>query len=143
MSRFALHSLATCAALALMGAPAAARADADDGMCVVVHQAAFEVGVLSSVDPAQLETTDPAALPAEDAPEQGHLLCASADDPRCSPLSAEDTPTSPELPARASATLIELLGLPARPLREVTFGTPALLGPAMGPEARTYRPPRG
>ena len=70
-------------------------------------------------------------------------LCASADDPRCSPLSAEDTPTSPELPARASATLIELLGLPARPLREVTFGTPALLGPAMGPEARTYRPPRG
>ncbi|GEM_PF-3130374 len=143
MSRFLLSSLAACAALVLTSAPAAARADAmEDGMCVVVHAYAFEVGVNHSVDPGELETADPAARPDERAPDGGHLLCARADDPRCSPLSADDTPSTPDLPARASALLDELLRLPMRPLREVAFGPAALLRASPGACGRTYRPPR-
>lgn len=143
MPRFFLSSLAACAALALTSAPAPARADAvKDGMCVVVHAYAFEVGANHSVDPGELETADPVARPDRRAPEGGHLLCARADDPRCSPLSADDTPSTPDLPARASALLDELLRLPLRPLREVTFGPAALLRASGGAVDRTYRPPR-
>lgn len=146
MSRLYVHSLALCgAALALLGGPSVSRADAmGDGMCVVVHAAAFEVGLNHSVDPAELETSDPTAVPATpfEAPE-GHLVCAHADDPRCSPLSAEDSPSAPEMPARVSATLVDPLPLPLRPLRRVEHGEPDLLGPAAGAHSGLERPPRG
>ncbi len=144
MSRLVLPSL-VCAALALASAPSLARAN-DDGMCVVVHAVAFEVGADHSVDPAELQTADPATRSEGEGADPGrgarHLLCARADDPRCSPLSAEDTPASPDLPARASALLVEVLRLPPRPLREVAFGATALLGASFGEGLRTYRPPR-
>jgi hypothetical protein len=132
-----------CAALVLTSAPEPARADTvDDGMCVVVQALAFEVGADHSVDPAELETADPAARSEDRPPSAGHLLCARPDDPRCSPLSADDSPSSPDLPARASALLVEALRLPSRPLREVAFGPAALLGASLGTAVRTYRPPR-
>jgi hypothetical protein len=120
--------------------PGSARADVGRETCAVVHPAAFEVGVAASVDPAELETADPAAT--HPLPASGVLVCARADDPRCSPLSAEDTPTSPDIPARAFAMLPVRVALPALSLRECAFGATAILGPHTAPGSRLERPPR-
>lgn len=146
MSRAVLVTLPAVFIGALLGAPSATRADVvrADGMCVVVHDHAFEVGLMDSVDPAELETADPEATPASPFDGGGtRLLCTHQNDPRCSPLQASDTPSAPDLPARPDAVLISAPTIPPPQVREVVHGESALLGPSSGPRASTYRPPRG
>jgi hypothetical protein len=126
-----------------LAAPGAARAD---GMCVVVHDYAFEVGVLDSVDPAELETADPAA--SNEDPGAPHLLCTSGNDPRCSPLHAPDSPSTPDLPGRVVALpFSDAVGIASgavAPVERTTtsFGDVDLLGPAAGARSGLERPPR-
>jgi len=127
----------------LLGAPVAARADT----CAVVQADAFEVGSADSVDPSMLETADPVSVePAHEAPaipRAPHLLCTSSNDPRCSPLEATNTPSSPDMPARIDADLMGRVRMPPVPVREVTFGSVPSMGPAVAPGSTLDRPPRG
>lgn len=124
-------------------APEAARADT----CAVIQEDAFEVGTADSVDPSLLETADPVSvgpsteLPAM--PRAPHLLCTSGNDPRCAPLDATNNPSSPDMPARIDAELLEGIRIPPVPLREVTYGVVPLMGPTLAPRSTLDRPPRG
>lgn len=68
--------------------------------------------------------------------------CASAEDPRCSPLPAHSTP--PELAVRvfAATVLSDQTTLACAPAREVTHVANAGLSPSFGVHYRVERPPR-
>lgn len=135
-------TLVTSFAVVLLSAPVAARADT----CAVVQADAFEIGTSDSVDPSLLETADPVSVESASAPaipRAPHLLCTSSSDPRCSPLEASNTPTSPDMPARIDVDLSDAMRVPSVALRQVTFGTPPLMGPACAPGTTLDRPPRG
>lgn len=112
-------------------------------MCVVVQSHAFEVGLVDSVDPGELETADPEAAADDTAPETPRLLCSDGNDPRCSPLNAQDTPASPDMPARIDALPSAAPNVPPPFLVSVgAFGETTLLGPNAGPVSELLRPPR-
>ncbi len=120
----------------------AARADT----CAVVQEDAFEVGVTDSVDPSLLETSDPARVERSaelpSIPRAPTLLCTSGSDPRCSPLEATNTPSSPDMPAQIDADLTHGVDIPAVPLRALHHGLIVLMGPAHAPHTTLDRPPR-
>lgn len=112
----------------------------------MVQPDAFEVGTADSVDPSLLETSDPVSVEPSEAPaipRAPHLLCTTSNDPRCSPLEASNTPSSPDMPARIDADVMDAIRMPPVGLREVTFGTAPLMGPAVAPGTTLDRPPRG
>lgn len=106
----------------------------------------WEPGVLDSVDPGELQSPDPDAVPlAVPVSARDALACAGSDDVRCQPLHESDAPTAPRVgSAGPDLTLAPPQPAPRRRtlVTDESFGRTALLGVGRDPTAELLRPPR-